>query len=97
LSDHAGPWFSARLETQGDSAKLTVNGKSIELPNGGKTEHEFHVFIDGSLAELICDNQHAITTRIYRKPDGPLGVSANYHAVKKLWDVRPISHDRLTR
>jgi beta-fructofuranosidase len=96
LSDHAGPWFSARLETQGATTKLTVNGKSIELPTGGKTEHEFHVFIDGSLVELICDNQHAITTRLYRKADGPLDISANYGSVR-LWDVRPISHDRLTR
>ncbi len=29
------------------------------------------LFLDASVAELICDSRHAITTRIYRKPNAP--------------------------
>ena len=37
----------------------------------GAEQQEFRLFIDGSVAELIWNKKHAITTRIYRKPNGP--------------------------
>ena len=89
-------------KTQGSGDKLTVNGKSIGLPQSTKSVREFHLFLDGSVAELLCDEKYAITSRIYRTPDGPLsvaGADTDYKEVTSLdaWQLRAISPDRLTR
>ena len=103
LGDRTGEWFSVMLEkTQGSGDKLTVNGKSIGLPQSTKSVREFHLFLDGSVAELLCDEKYAITSRIYRTPDGPLsvaGADTDYKEVTSLdaWQLRAISPDRLTR
>ena len=102
LLDRSGPWWSAKMAARGDSAvTLTVNGTSFELPLRLASEVEFHLFLDASVAELICNRQHALTTRIYRKPDGPLHarISENELFAPTLLEVqqlRPISPDRLT-
>jgi beta-fructofuranosidase len=100
LGDRTGEWFSVMLEkTQDSGDKLTVNGKSIELPQSTKSVREFHLFLDGSVAELLCDEKYAITSRIYRAPDGPLSVAgADSEHVTSLdaWELRAISPDRLT-
>ena len=80
---------------------LTVNGTSFELPLRSVREVAFHLFLDASVAELICNHEHALTTRIYRKPDGPLHarISENELFAPTLLEVqqlRPISPDRLT-
>lgn len=102
LQDRGGSWWSLTLERKdATTAKLSVNGKTIELPMESQKEFRFHLFLDASVAELICNEKHAITTRIYRKPDGPLGVSipdselANVGDLE-VWQLRPISSDRLT-
>src|SRR5205814_4353891 len=56
------------------SAMLSVNGIPLDAPLGPKGEIEFHLFLDASVAELICNAKHAVTTRYYRKPDGPLRI-----------------------
>jgi beta-fructofuranosidase len=102
LQDRSGPWWSAKLEPKSTTiATLTVNEISLELPIGPKYEIEFHLFLDASVAELICDRQHAVTTRVYRKPDGPLRLLVNDRDLLALtslqaWQLRPISPDRLT-
>jgi beta-fructofuranosidase len=100
LSDGSSPWISVSAELRGGAAKLTANGKSIDLPPTEKPEREFHLLLDASVAELICDGQHAITTRIYRKPNGPLRISPEstlaHFNVLNVWQLRPISSDRLT-
>jgi beta-fructofuranosidase len=101
LADDAGTWWSLHLEPQGSSAKLTVNGASVELPASAKPEREFHLYLDASVAELICDRKHAITTRIYRKPQGPLRLTLADSDLAQIasleaWQLRPISSDRLT-
>jgi hypothetical protein len=72
----------------------------MELPPARTPGHELRLFLDGSVAELICDHQHAITSRIYRKPEGPLRISPESSFVQidalSMWQVRPISRDRLT-
>src|SRR5438046_2703290 len=55
LADRGGSWWSAKLEPKGAaSAMLAVNGISLEVLLGPKRETEFHLFLDGSVAELIC-------------------------------------------
>jgi beta-fructofuranosidase len=100
LIDRTGPWFAVSLDLRGGGPKLTVNGRSIDLPVVKNAARTFHLFLDGSVAELICDDLHVITTRNYRKPDGPLRVSgdSSMGRLRRLvaWQVKPISPDRLT-
>jgi hypothetical protein len=86
---------------QGVAQRLIVNGKSIDLQESAELESEFRLFLDGSVAELICDNLHAVTIRIYRLPDGPLRLAATDGDLKSItsveaWQLRAISADRLT-
>jgi len=101
LEDRTGNWWSLHLEPQGSSAKLTINGVSVDLPASSRPEREFNLFLDASVAELICDRKHAITTRIYRQPDGPLRIALGDSDLAQIsslqaWQLRAISNDRLT-
>jgi hypothetical protein len=61
--------------------------------------HDFRLFLDASVAELIVDRRHAITTRIYRKPDGPLRIAIGNDSQLEAfegWQLRSISANRLT-
>jgi beta-fructofuranosidase len=100
LIDRTGSWFDVSLDLQGGRPKLAVNGRPIDLPAAKNAARTFHLFLDGSVAELICDDLHVITKRIYRKPDGPLRVSddSSMGRLRRLvaWQIKPISPDRLT-
>jgi beta-fructofuranosidase len=100
LADGSGAWFTCAFETQDGSTHLTVNGKPISLPTKSEGQRECHIFVDGSVVELICDKAHAITTRIYRKPEGPLRVApeSSLGQPKEInaWQLHQISKDRLT-
>ena len=100
LSDQSGEWLTISTETNPDGSKLTVNGKTIEIPPTKHPLRDFSLFLDASVAELICDNRHAITTRIYRKPNGPVKISSatdekNLYQLSA-WQLNPISPNRLT-
>jgi hypothetical protein len=100
LSDQDGAWLTISTETTGDNSKLTVNGKTIEIPPTKHPLRDFSLFLDASVAELICDNRHAITTRIYRSPAGPLKITSatdekNLYQLSA-WQLNPISTNRLT-
>jgi beta-fructofuranosidase len=100
LADRTGIWASVSMDVESSAAKLTVNGTTVELPATQSPNHQFRLFLDGSVAELICNNRHAITSRIYRKPDGPLHISteSTFPEIHELnmWQLRPISNNRLT-
>lgn len=102
LADRSGPWWRATWESNdATTAKLTVNGISLEVPLGPERQVAFHLFLDASVAELICDRRHVLTTRIYRQPEGPLRIQASDGDLAALtsleaWQLRPISDDRLT-
>ncbi len=102
LEDRGGPWWSVTLEPKDAStAKISVNGKNADLPAGAEQEFSFHLVLDASVAELICNAKHAFTTRIYRKPDGPLRITVDDSDLARFeslegWQLRAISRDRLT-
>lgn len=61
----------------------------------------FHLLLDASVAELFCNDLHVLTSRIYRKPNGPLRVQVSDSELSALltletWQLRAISSDRLT-
>lgn len=102
IMDRGGPWWSFRAEPAGSSStRLQVNEKVVEIPTEANGELSCRLFLDASVAEFFCNRRHAVTTRIYRKPDGPLRVAIGdadagafncFHA----WQLKPISSDRLT-
>jgi beta-fructofuranosidase len=101
VADDAGLWWSLKLERKGTGSALQVNGKEIEIAEEDLRETEFHLVLDASVAEFFCNAQHAVTSRIYRKPSGKLHLQVDEPSQARLaslqaWPLRPISKDRLT-
>ena len=62
-------------------------------------KHHFHIYLDASVVECLVDHSVALTSRIYTAPQGP--ISANTNDLQSffslnIWEVKPISIDRLT-
>ncbi len=100
LEDSSGPWWSLDATPAATGYTLRVNDKSIQMPSPGAAWH-FHLFLDASVAEFFCNDLYVITSRIYRKPAGPLHVRTAGFDLTPLgdfeaWRLRPISADRLT-
>jgi beta-fructofuranosidase len=100
VADSAGPWWSLKVVSAGSGINLRINDKSIELP-APPGNLKFHLFLDGSVAEFFCNDLQVLTSRIYRKPVGPLRVQSTVTDLAALltceiWPLRPISPDRLT-
>lgn len=78
-----------------DQSRLPLNltpGQPLEL----------HLFLDGSVIELIADNQAAFTKRFYypgqTAPEIAISITGDPKAITRLslWPLNPISKDRLT-
>ena len=101
IADSAGPWWSLKVAPRGPKIVLQVNEKSMEFPRQTGGDIKFHLLLDASVAELISNDLHAVTSRIYRKPAGALRVemaNSDGGALEELeaWQLGPISRDRLT-
>lgn len=102
LHDQTGSWLTVSLEQNGDSsAKLTINKITADIEIDGSKPLDFQLFLDASVAELICNSRHAFTARIYRKPAGNLQLSVGAEDERRIESfsvskVEPISSDRLT-
>lgn len=101
LEDAAGAWFTIQVAPKDNSiAILSVNGQEIPVAYKPRKMLSFQLYLDGSVSELICNSEHAITTRIYRTPNGPLHLrtsdDATILANFETWQLKPISKDRLT-
>src|SRR5579863_3753171 len=99
IEDNGGPWWSFRSEPAGASSmKLQVNEKSIEVAKSDDEKLECRLFLDASVSEFFCNRLHAVTSRIYRKPEGPLRVrltNADAKAITSFhaWQLKAISAD----
>jgi beta-fructofuranosidase len=101
LADETGPWWSLRVDHSASNSTLQVNETSTQLPPSTEREMRFHLLLDASVAEFFCNNLHVLTSRIYRKPNGPLRAQISDSDLPALqtfeaWQLRPISSDRLT-
>ncbi len=99
LSDKTGPWLTVAQEGAGSESRVTVNGQKLPGNGSSTAKRKFHVFVDASVAEVICDQKRAITARIYKTPEGPLhlaGTDAREVTDFAAWELRPISPNRLT-
>lgn len=100
LADETGEWWSLKAAASNSGATLQVNGKTIDLMVRPQAL-SCHLLVDGSVAEFFCNDLHVVTSRIYRKPQGPLRVQIPQTDLAKLrtleaWQLRGISADRLT-
>ena len=103
LVDSSGPWLTFEVAPKDDSiAIVDVNSQKMDVPYDRLTNVlDFHLFLDASVSELICNKRHAITTRIYRKPNGLLRFRTEDEMYTssigfEAWQLKPISKDRLT-
>jgi len=101
IADNSGPWWSLDVERSASSTTLRINQQRIELPLPAAGELGFHLVLDASVAEFFCNHRHALTARVYRRPDGPLRLQPSGRDQSVLlglraWQLRPISGDRLT-
>jgi beta-fructofuranosidase len=101
IRDGSGPWWRLEVERSDSSATLRINQQQMQFSLANSRELELHLILDASVTELFSNHLHALTTRIYRKPDGPLRLElsgADSAALRALraWQLQPISEDRLT-
>ena len=92
LEDHSGPWWSASLAQNDSVTTVTANGATVEISGAANSAHDFRLFLDAPVVELIVDRRHAITSRIYRQPDGPLHIKIGNDtrlASFEGWPLRP--------
>jgi hypothetical protein len=101
LADAAGIWWSMKALPFGSRVSLQVNGSSIDLVMPEAGEMTFHLLLDASVVEFFCNDRHVLTSRIYRRPAGPLSahlIDPDLSVLRGFdaWQLQPISPDRLT-
>lgn len=81
---------------------ITVDGKVISIAGSREQPLDLHIYIDGSVAEVMLQGTATYTKRFYYRgdvaPDIRIKVDGSRDAIKSLqmWQLKPISPDRLT-
>ncbi|HEX4786554.1 MAG TPA: glycoside hydrolase family 32 protein [Candidatus Sulfotelmatobacter sp.] len=100
LQSEAGEKFaSISFLDKSDGRKLDVGDFAAPLPGTLGAPLQVHVFLDGSILEIFVDGTTALTKRIYTIPPRPLMLKlqgAMEIDSLNVWQMRPISNDRLT-
>lgn len=99
-TEHA-PWLTLTYDPHyPDRVKIDAHSLTLELDHN--EDLEVHAYVDGSVIELFVNDRAAWTKRFYyeggRAQDLCLnweGSTANLIALS-VWEITPISHDRLT-
>jgi len=81
--------------------QVFVDEQAIPIPGSGRHAVEVHIYLDGSVAEIILNRIVAHTKRFYCKgPQAPsvaLRLQGHAHDLRvSMWQIAPISPDRLT-
>jgi beta-fructofuranosidase len=82
-------------------AELQIAEKTMAVPPTANGRHKFHLYLDASVAESLVDHRAALTTRMYSVPGGSVRFRISDQDLQsfsalKIWEVKPISKDRLT-
>lgn len=95
--------FTLSFDPSRSACEMKIAGKSVSIPipptsHGG---HKFHIYFDASVVECIIDNSAALTTRVYSAPKGPIELQISDKPLQSfsslnIWELKPISRDRLT-
>ena len=79
--------------------ELRVDTVSAPLTGAAASAVHLHIFVDGSVLEVFANGTTSVTKRIYQIPSGPLSLKLTGNAEltsTDVWQMRPISKDRLT-
>jgi hypothetical protein len=101
LSDGTNPILPVSFDPGRAGGELRLGTKSAGVTEGSGDEHELRILLDASLAECIVDDHVAVTERRYTRPEAPLRLivrEEDLDAITALhvWEMKPISNDRLT-
>jgi len=94
-----GEFVSIACTHQGEGRELRVNTVTAPLPGVAGSIAHLHLFLDGSVLEVFANEMVALTARVYGVPSGPLRLKLEGEAELAgldVWQMEPISRDRLT-
>jgi beta-fructofuranosidase len=99
LQSESGEFASISCSRQSGKRELRVNSVTAPLAGEANSTIHLHLFIDGSVVEIFVDGKMALTARVYQIPSGPVRVKLESKVEVgsfDLWQINPISKDRLT-
>ena len=89
----------AKVEYQPDrhGSELRLNRTYSSFPHLRNGNPTLRLFVDGSVLELFAGATAVITDRVYDAPSSPLHIDLEGTAASlEVWQMKPISRDRLT-
>jgi beta-fructofuranosidase len=98
---HSQSICSISFDPANTGAELQIAEKTVAIPPTASGEHKFHLYLDASVVESLVDHSAALTTRVYSAPRGSVSFRISDQDLQsfsllKIWEVKPISKDRLT-
>ena len=95
------PWLTCRYDPTRPT-EMQIDGKAIPVASTGNSQIQLRFFVDGSVIEAFADAAGALTKRFYYP--GVAAPSLRIHVATgwrnlcafSLWQISPISRDRLT-
>ena len=100
LQSETGESFATiRYTNKSDKRELQINEVKAPLTSDPTQPASLHLFLDGSVIEAFANRTTAITARIYQTPSSPLRLvfeAGAEQADLQVWQLHPISKDRLT-
>jgi beta-fructofuranosidase len=102
LMDDAKIFLQLTYDPAQSGKELMVNSTFAPLSlAANETEIEIRMFLDGSVVEVFANNRTCLTARVYQIPQNALRLDLQDSDIEKLttlrlWQMNPISADRLT-
>lgn len=99
LRSESGDFATISCANRSGQRELRMNEVTAALSGVAGSPVRLHMFLDGSVLEIFANGTTSLTARIYKVPSGPIRLTLDGDAgVKSLdvWQMRPISKDRLT-
>ena len=102
LMDGAKSFLQLTYDPEQSGKELRINTVSAPISfASSEKEMEISIFLDGSVVEVFVNNRACITARVYQIPKDVLRVDLEDSDIEKistlkLWQMNPISSDRLT-
>jgi sucrose-6-phosphate hydrolase SacC (GH32 family) len=97
--DKGEAFATIRLTNASGKRELQINDVRAPLAGSSNAPLRLRIFLDGSVMEAFADGTTVITARIYRAPSSPLRLefeNPSGLADVRVWQLQPISKDRMT-
>jgi len=100
LTDGTNAVLSLSFDPHRSGTELRVGTKSAGVAAVSGGEHKLRVLVDTSVAECIVDDRTALTERCYAAPKARLRLEIGEPGIDaitalRVWEMKPISKDRL--